>query len=228
MPEPAVANPPAYLSHSWETAAPLISQYESGNSPLLGWKNTDLSGYPLTETGFPDWKGLPGPAGRSTAAGLYQITQRTWDPIARQLGIHDFSEASQRAVAQELFRQSGYAPWAPYNPRLAAAIGWQGASPSSLPAATTADSKPLLAPIQDPPVAVASAGGPLGADVSLPPPNWQQNMNLGLLLALATPKYHIQPVYYDPFAVMPSDVTAVPAAVPYTTHVGSKSKFTNG
>lgn len=101
----------------------LVSKYEnpSGN-PLLGWGNTDLSGYRLSDTGFPDWPGKPGPKGISTAAGLWQITRSTWDPIARQLGIHDFSEESQRKVAEELYRTRGMEPWAPHNPALAAAI----------------------------------------------------------------------------------------------------------
>lgn len=106
----------------YERELALIRQYESGNRPLVGWGNTDLSGYPLTDTGFPDWPGKPGPAGNSTAAGLYQITRSTWDPIARRLGITDFSEDSQTRVATELLRTRGTQPWAPHNPRLAAAL----------------------------------------------------------------------------------------------------------
>jgi hypothetical protein len=106
----------------YERELALIRQYESGNRPLVGWGNTDLSGYPLRPSGFPDWPGKPGPAGVSTAAGLYQITRSTWEPIAARLGITDFSEASQTAVATELLRTRGVQPWAPHNPRLAAAL----------------------------------------------------------------------------------------------------------
>ena len=64
-----------------------------------------------------------GPKGISTAAGLYQITRSTWDPIARNMGISDFSEGSQTRVAEELYRTRGFQPWAPHNPALRAAIG---------------------------------------------------------------------------------------------------------
>ncbi len=100
----------------------LIAKYESRSRPMIGWGETDLSGYRLTDTGFPDWPGKPGPKGNSTAAGLFQITRSTWDPIARQLGIKDFSVESQRRVAQELLRTRGLDPWAPHNPKLAEAL----------------------------------------------------------------------------------------------------------
>lgn len=142
---------PFVMRNQSDTLA-LVAKYESGNKPLIGWGNTDLSGYKLTDTGFPDWPGKPGPKGNSTAAGLYQITRSTWDPIARRLGITDFSPESQRAVAEELYRTRGMQPWAPHNPKLAAAIarGEVGELPARADAA--AEGAPLALPA--PPLAL--------------------------------------------------------------------------
>lgn len=106
-------------------ALELIAQYESKNRPLIGWGETDLSGYPLSATGFPAWPGKMGPAGMSTAAGLYQITRSTWDPIAKRAGISDFGQGSQTRVAEELYRTRGFQPWAS-NPALRTAISAEG------------------------------------------------------------------------------------------------------
>lgn len=43
----------------------------------------------------------------SSAAGAYQILQRTWDGVAGKLGLPDFSPTSQDAAAVELIRQRG-------------------------------------------------------------------------------------------------------------------------
>lgn len=107
-------------------ALQLIAQHESRNRPLIGWGETDLSGFPLGRTGFPAWPGKMGPSGLSTAAGLYQITRSTWDPIASRLGIRDFSAGSQGQVAEELYRTRGFQPWAPHNPALRSAIAAEG------------------------------------------------------------------------------------------------------
>lgn len=44
---------------------------------------------------------------KSSAAGAYQILRRTWDGVAKKLGLVDFSPASQDAAALELIRQRG-------------------------------------------------------------------------------------------------------------------------
>lgn len=102
-------------------ALSIIRDYEGGR-PMIGYGGADLSGYPQSVTGFPMWPGRMGPSGLSTAAGLYQITRSTWDPIARNLGVSDFSEASQTKVATELFNTRGFQPWTVGNEKLAEAV----------------------------------------------------------------------------------------------------------
>lgn len=43
----------------------------------------------------------------SSAAGAYQILAKTWDTLARRLGLPDFSPASQDRAALELIRETG-------------------------------------------------------------------------------------------------------------------------
>ena len=75
---------------------------------------------------------------RHTAFGPWQVTDSNWKSIAPKVGI-DLSQYPttrsapvdmQRKVAQHLYDTEGYAPWAPYNPKLASAIGWKGAQAS--------------------------------------------------------------------------------------------------
>jgi hypothetical protein len=106
--------------------ADIVAQYESKRRPYIGWGDVDLTNAPLSPTGFPQWPGRPGPRGQSHAAGLYQFEPGTWDPVATRLGITDFKPESQRRVFDEVYREGGYGAWAPYNPRLAAAVGWKG------------------------------------------------------------------------------------------------------
>lgn len=116
-----------------------IKQRESGGDPFVGYtppgeKRVDLSKAPLDETGFPIWEGRQGPAGISHAAGLYQFQPGTWRPIARELGIKDFSEQSQERVAAVLYEREGERPWA------ASAPGGGGARLPPLTVVGSADS----------------------------------------------------------------------------------------
>lgn len=61
---------------------------------------TDLSEHPNTV-------GLVTPDGPSTAAGRYQIINKTWRGVARDLGLKDFSPESQDKAAIELIRRRG-------------------------------------------------------------------------------------------------------------------------
>lgn len=115
VPGPAVAGGNVPYDAIDAALAPII-QRESHGSAYVGYTPpgqplVDLSNAKLDDTGFPIWRGNMGPAGLSTAAGLYQIVGRAWRPIARELGIHDFSPESQRRVARELYRRYGLTPW---------------------------------------------------------------------------------------------------------------------
>jgi hypothetical protein len=79
--------------------------------------------------GFPIWSGWTPPSGRiSHAAGKYQFEPATWALYAARLGISDFSPHSQDAVAAACWQHEGFAPWAPYNTKLSAAIAAAGGS----------------------------------------------------------------------------------------------------
>lgn len=154
-------------------AEPHIFQYENASrNPYIGTGGADLSKAPLSDTGFPQWSGIPTPQGRSTAAGLYQITQSTWDPIATQLGIKDFSPESQRRVAEELYNQRGLQPWLVGNPafRNAAARGLvPGQAGSAAMAGGNATTALRDTPFQMPSNMAAGLGGPGGILPQAPP-----------------------------------------------------------
>jgi len=106
---PAAGSPAAAVDQN-PALAP-IRQRESGGDPNVGYGGVDLSKAPLGPNGFPQWEGKMGPAGISHAAGLYQIEPGTWNPIAAELGITDFSPQSQTRVANEIYKRYGVAPW---------------------------------------------------------------------------------------------------------------------
>lgn len=181
---------------TWEQAAPIISQYESAGNPNIGWSGVDLTGVPLSATGFPNWPGKAGPKGNSTAAGLYQIERSTWDPVATKLGIKNFSVESQNAVARELFNEQGFAPWAPYNFRLAQAINW----PSNSQAAAELGQAPVKVTLPDLTISAPASGPTPSAPGPSPMPL--------LALGMAMPKHTFVPVDYDPFALAKDEQTS--------------------
>lgn len=69
-----------------------------------------------------------------TAQGYWQITNTTWRETAPKAGIDltkyptamSAPREVQKTVAQKLYDDHGYAPWAPFNPSLAKAVGWTG------------------------------------------------------------------------------------------------------
>lgn len=178
--------PPTTAPNALVPALAPIVQRESGGRPNIGWGNTDLSGVPLSSTGFPLWPGKPGPAGNSTAAGLAQITRSTWDPIARKLGITDFSPASQIAVANELYAERGLQPWQVSAKPSGASSGPDFASTILGTAATTNSLVPRQAEVSALPDSAASS--PSASPVAMM-----------ALLSAGTHKFI--PVQYDPFAL---------------------------
>jgi hypothetical protein len=123
--------------------AGLVKKYESnGGNYNVGTGGADLSSAPRDPNGFPIWEGKLDPASgkRSHAAGAYQFQPGTWQQYAEPLGIHDFSPASQDAVFKAAYADKGYGHWAPYNPKLAAAIAGGGGGATAVgPAAPNLD-----------------------------------------------------------------------------------------
>lgn len=60
------------------------------------WRFTDMSTHPG-----------PGIDGKSTAAGMYQITRPTWQHHGAKLGLRDFSPRTQDLIAVEILRSLG-------------------------------------------------------------------------------------------------------------------------
>ncbi len=60
------------------------------------WRFTDTSTHPG-----------PGIDGKSTAAGMYQITRPTWQHHGGKLGLDDFSPRTQDLIAVEILRSLG-------------------------------------------------------------------------------------------------------------------------
>lgn len=60
------------------------------------WRFTDMSTHPG-----------PGIDGKSTAAGMYQITRPTWEHHGAKLGLRDFSPRTQDLIAVEILRSLG-------------------------------------------------------------------------------------------------------------------------
>lgn len=95
-----------------------IGLYESGDDYTIGVGGIILSGYPVSQYGFPLWGGI----GNSHAAGKYQFQPGTWTPYAKLLGVWDFAPESQDAIAACCYNDKGFAPWEPYDAPLAAYI----------------------------------------------------------------------------------------------------------
>lgn len=93
---------------------------------MLAWsEGTDKPGQPTNNRGydvivggslFTDYSDHPrklitlNPKLKSTAAGRYQLLARYWDAYRKQLGLKDFSPASQDAVALQQIKERGALP----------------------------------------------------------------------------------------------------------------------
>lgn len=87
------------LAYSEGTAGP------NGYRTLFGGTMFDsFADHPRQSFQFTDKKGR---TLRTTAAGRYQFLIRTWDALAKQLNLPDFSPESQDRAALELVRQRG-------------------------------------------------------------------------------------------------------------------------
>lgn len=63
------------------------------------WRFTDMSTHPGA-----------GIDGKTTAAGMYQITRPTWEHHGAKLGLRDFSPRTQDLIAVEILRSLGVIP----------------------------------------------------------------------------------------------------------------------
>jgi hypothetical protein len=211
----------------------LIQAHEpgaQGYNAAFGQAGGLPAGYKTGPNGFPEWAGnevgdLYGGAykgQKSRAAGMYQFEPGTWNPIAEKLGITDFSPQSQERVASALLQQSGMTPWAPYNPRLAAAysqykgggqgnvLTTQGPANTLTPASAPQDWSGLKANAL---AAIPSAGptsspqinvnlGPSGAQGEMSP--YQRLTQMSLIQQLTAKGTHqFIPVDYDPWKYTP-------------------------
>lgn len=93
----------------------------------------------------------------TTAAGAYQITETTFNALARRLGVAGFSPEVQDAMAVELIREAGALEDVRAG-RLQAALNKVGRIWASLPTATTVQPKRSLGYVQ---AAYTGAGGAL-------------------------------------------------------------------
>lgn len=128
----------------------LIEKYESGGRNIMQQVVPPEGGF------NPSVGRVTGP---STAQGYYQITNSTWRETAPKAGVSldqyptamSAPKEVQAQVAKTLFDEQGFKPWAPYNARLAAAIGQgEGAAPVQMaqaaPQQQTASAFGSLAP----------------------------------------------------------------------------------
>lgn len=148
----------------------IIAKYESGGNYFIGVQGKvvggvitpsecDLTLTPRNALGFPLWAGK----GNSHAAGKYQFQPATWAFYAERLDIKDFSPLSQEIVAAAAWCHQSFAPWAPFDPPLAAAIEVAGGAKKFSIAAS------ILAAMQNPPSAVDPAPSAPIEPPSVPP-----------------------------------------------------------
>lgn len=187
------------LTLGWDPdkALDTISQYESRGQNVYQGAYSGQGINPSTGTH----------TAPSTAQGYFQITNSTWKGEAGAAGVDlgQYPTAMsapydvQRAVAKSLFAKSGFAPWAPHNPRLAQAVGWQGGGGAGPALATL----PEVAALAGGPQPAAPAPAPsLPADLAAP--TTAEPAPLGLALALAgglAAGHKLSPVDYDPFKI---------------------------
>lgn len=93
------------LAHS-EIGPALLLLSDNGYDILVG----STPQKPLLFDSFADHPNIYNAACNSTAAGRYQLLYRWWVPYKKQLGLKDFSPASQDAVAIQQIKERGVLP----------------------------------------------------------------------------------------------------------------------
>lgn len=93
------------LAHS-EIGPALLLLSDNGYDILVG----STPQKPLLFDSFADHPNIYNAACNSTAAGRYQLLYRWWVPYKKQLGLKDFSPASQDAVAIQQIKERGALP----------------------------------------------------------------------------------------------------------------------
>jgi hypothetical protein len=100
----------------------------------------------------------------SSASGPWQFINSTWREMAPKEGV-DITQYPtamsapvevQKRVAQRLYNERGYSPWAPYNPRLAAALKAPGVG-GAIGQAGVGAMQPEFTPAPPPPIMGASS-----------------------------------------------------------------------
>jgi len=97
----------AHLSHPNVLAfLKAIAEAEGGG---YDFKYGALKGRLNDRWRFQDTSTHPGPGidGKTTAAGMYQITRPTWEHHGGKLGLNDFSPRTQDLIAVEILRSLG-------------------------------------------------------------------------------------------------------------------------
>ena len=191
----ASATPPSADDAAWQG---ILGKIRSGESPdyntiVGGGKFSDMSAHPNVGVRQPD-------GSMSHAAGAYQFQPGTWAPIAKKLGLTDFSPKSQDAGAKYLAEQTyqaqtgrsivedwkkGAVDWGALGDKWTSLKKAGGSAGSS-----AADSSQAL-----PSTSVSPS--PSGLQIT------PEGMKGLMLMQALAPLYRFTPVNYDPFKVMP-------------------------
>ncbi|MGH8853217.1 MAG: paar repeat-containing protein [Telluria sp.] len=97
----------AHLSHP--NVAAFLKAIAAAEGGGYDFRYGALKGRSKDRWRFTDTSTHPGPGidGKTTAAGMYQITRPTWEHHGGKLGLTDFSPRSQDLIAVEILRSLG-------------------------------------------------------------------------------------------------------------------------
>ena len=158
-----------------------------------------------------------------TAQGYWQITNSTWREAAPRAGvdINQYPTAMsapkdiQRIVAGKLFEERGFQPWAPYNPKLASAVGYQTGLHAANPKMGPLGSGDFADLMNTAPQQNTLAPNKVADSIMAAPQPQPQRVNPLAMMALLTAGTHkFVPINYDPFKGIPEP--AGPVTLPPT------------